>query len=127
MQSNRSGPKSELRPEYRLDYSKAVRGKYFRRLVGERTNVVVLEPVAVDRTRTVTYALTNGGGDDPDALAQAKRDADFVGNTGAAEDRAVVQAIQQGLASGANEAFTFGRFEKAIVHFHRTLDAALGA
>ena len=40
-------------------------------------------------------------------------------------DRAVVAAIQRGLASGANEAFTFGRFEKAIVHFHRNLNAAL--
>ncbi len=34
----------ELRPEYNFDYSKAVRGKYFRRLVKEGSNVVVLEP-----------------------------------------------------------------------------------
>jgi hypothetical protein len=50
-----------------------------------------------------------------------------VSNTGSAEDRAVVCAIQRGLDSGANECFTFGRFEPAIVHFHRTLDAALAA
>jgi hypothetical protein len=37
----------------------------------------------------------------------------------------VVEAIQRGLASGANDAFTFGKFESAIVHFHRTLTAAL--
>jgi len=37
----------------------------------------------------------------------------------------VVQAIQRGLGSGANEAFTFGHYESAIVHFHKTLDAAL--
>ena len=67
--------------------------------------------------------MTNASGDE--ALAKARRDAQFVGETGAAEDRAVVRAIQRGLSSGANEVFTFGRFEKAIVHFHRNLDAAL--
>jgi phenylpropionate dioxygenase-like ring-hydroxylating dioxygenase large terminal subunit len=94
-------------------------------VLSRHTNVVILEPLAVDRTRQFTYTLTNGGGDDPAALAEAKRDAEFVGNTGALEDRAVVQAIQRGLASGANEAFTFGRYESAIVHFHQTLTAAL--
>ena len=34
----------ELRPEYNFDYSKAVRGKYYKRLLKEGTNVVVLEP-----------------------------------------------------------------------------------
>lgn len=94
-------------------------------VLSRHTNLVVLEPLAIDRTRQITYTLTNGGGDDPEALAEAKRDAEFVGTSGALEDRAVVEAIQRGLASGANDAFTFGRFESAIVHFHRTLTAAL--
>jgi hypothetical protein len=34
----------ELRPEYDFDYSKAVRGKYFQRLIAEGSNVVILEP-----------------------------------------------------------------------------------
>ncbi|MBI4525726.1 MAG: hypothetical protein HY695_18165 [Deltaproteobacteria bacterium] len=34
----------ELRSEYHFDYSKAIRGKYYRRLLKERANVVVLEP-----------------------------------------------------------------------------------
>ena len=34
----------ELRPEYNFDYSKAIRGKYYRRLLKEGANVVVLEP-----------------------------------------------------------------------------------
>jgi len=37
-------PNDELRPEYSFDYSKAVRGKYYRRLMKEGANVVVLEP-----------------------------------------------------------------------------------
>jgi len=36
--------KDELRSEYDFDYSKAVRGKYYRRLLDEGSNVVVLEP-----------------------------------------------------------------------------------
>ena len=34
----------ELRPEYDFDYSKAVRGKYYKRLLEEGANVVVLDP-----------------------------------------------------------------------------------
>ena len=36
--------REELRPEYDFDYSKAVRGKYYRRLIEEGSNVIVLEP-----------------------------------------------------------------------------------
>ncbi len=34
----------DLRPEYRFDYAKAVRGKYYKRILKEGANVVVLEP-----------------------------------------------------------------------------------
>ena len=34
----------ELRSEYDFDYSKAVRGKYYKRLLSEGANVVMLEP-----------------------------------------------------------------------------------
>ena len=34
----------ELRPEYNFDYSKAVRGKYYKRLIKEDSNVAILEP-----------------------------------------------------------------------------------
>ena len=34
----------ELRPEYDFDYSKAVHGKYHRRLIDEGSNIVILEP-----------------------------------------------------------------------------------
>jgi hypothetical protein len=33
-----------MRSEYNFDYSKAVRGKYYKRALKEGTNVVVLEP-----------------------------------------------------------------------------------
>ena len=93
--------------------------------LSRHTNLVVLEPLAVDRTRLVTYALTNRG-EGGDA-ASAQRDAEFVSRTGAAEDLAVVTAIQRSIGSGANECFRFGRFEAAIAHFHETLGSALAA
>ena len=34
----------DMRAEYDFEYSKAVRGKYYRRLLKEGANVVVLEP-----------------------------------------------------------------------------------
>lgn len=39
-------PKSpdDMRTEYHFDYSKAVRGKYYKRLLKEGANIVVLEP-----------------------------------------------------------------------------------
>jgi len=34
----------DMRPEYEFDYSTAARGKYYRRLLKEGANVVVLDP-----------------------------------------------------------------------------------
>ena len=44
MKRKPKGRNDNLRREYDIDYSKAVRGKYFRRLLKEGANVVVLEP-----------------------------------------------------------------------------------
>ena len=118
-------PAAERRVEGLLTYVYHLFPNVLITVLSRHTNVVILEPLSIDRTRQITYTLTNGGGDDPELLAEAKRDAEFVGTTGSQEDRAVVQAIQRGLASGANDAFTFGKFESAIVHFHQTLTAAL--
>jgi phenylpropionate dioxygenase-like ring-hydroxylating dioxygenase large terminal subunit len=90
--------------------------------LSHHTTVVVLEPVAVDRTRLVTYQLSSRPPDRGGA-ADARRDFDFV-KLGAAEDRDVALAVQRGLASGANEFLEFGSFEGAIAHFHRQLARA---
>jgi phenylpropionate dioxygenase-like ring-hydroxylating dioxygenase large terminal subunit len=93
-------------------------------VLSNHTVLLVLEPLGVDRTNLVAYSLTNRGGDPAEALEAAKRDAHFA-ETGASEDRAMVSAIQRGVGTDANQSFVFGRFESAIVHFHRTLGAAL--
>jgi hypothetical protein len=41
---NKNKNSDQLRPEYDFDYSKAVRGKYYRRLLDEGSNVVILDP-----------------------------------------------------------------------------------
>ena len=86
-------------------------------VLSNHTNLLVLEPLSVDRTSVVSYSLTNRTGDRAEALEAAERDAHFTA-IGANEDRAIVSAIQRGVASDANESFVFGRFESAIVHFH---------
>jgi len=95
-------------------------------VLSRHTAVQIAEPLSPTRTRYIRYRLTNRGFDGSDAaLAEAWRDAEFVADTGNIEDRDVVRDIQAGLASGANSHFTYGRFEKCIVHFHKTMAGML--
>jgi len=83
----------------------------------------ILEPMGVSQTKITSYHMTKST-DNPDTeavLETAKRDLDFVNGTGQLEDIAMVKGIQRSLNSGANEAFTFGHFEPAIVHFHQEM------
>lgn len=85
---------------------------------------VILEPVSPSQSKWVLYRLTNRdgkGGNAAEKLLEAKRDAQFVLDTGLDEDRHAARAIQAGLASKANSHFTFGHFESAIAHFHSNL------
>jgi phenylpropionate dioxygenase-like ring-hydroxylating dioxygenase large terminal subunit len=93
-------------------------------VLSHHTILVVLEPLAPGRTRNIAYSLAHTGGD-PEALEIAKRDAKFVTQTGAPEDRALAESVQRTMDSGANQFFTFGHFESAIIHFHRNLHAVL--
>lgn len=43
MKAKRTNHAAQMRAEYDFDYSKAVRGKYYKRLLKEGSNVVVLE------------------------------------------------------------------------------------
>lgn len=83
--------------------------------------LVVLEPLAVDRTRILTYSLSPRAGGREAELEAALTFAD----RGIAEDREMARAIQRGMASGGNATFEFGLFEGALTHFHRSLNAAL--
>jgi hypothetical protein len=44
MKTKRGNSRDELRPEYDFDYSKGVRGKYYKRLIKEGANIIILDP-----------------------------------------------------------------------------------
>jgi len=44
MKAKTPGSRDDMRSEYNFDYSTAVRGKYYRRIMREGANVAVLEP-----------------------------------------------------------------------------------
>jgi choline monooxygenase len=89
--------------------------------------LIILEPESPTRTRWVIYQMrTAKEGEKQADVAEAKRDADFVQDSGLKEDRDAACSIQAGLAGKANTHFTFGHFEKGIVHFHKTLRELLG-
>jgi choline monooxygenase len=92
-------------------------------VLSNHSHMIILEPVSPTETEWVIYQVSNGDADGKHkgGLADAKRDASFVQDTGLMEDRDAACGIQAGLASGANEHLTFGRYEKAAVHFHSTL------
>jgi len=121
----RTRPAAERSAEGRLTYVYHLFPNSMVATFPGRILMVALEPLALDRTRQLTWVLSGDGAPDDDAGPARERGAELV-DAGAREDREVVCAAQRGLASGANEFFEFGLFESAIVHFHRTLHAALG-
>ena len=86
---------------------------------------LILEPISLTETRVSSWRLSNRSASESSGTEDAQRDAAFVNDTGGAEDAAMVTSIQRGMAAGANEYFTYGRFEGAISHFHRELDRLL--
>ena len=48
----------DLRPEYNFDYTKAIRGKHFKRLIEEGANVIVLDP-DIAKTFTSSSAVND--------------------------------------------------------------------
>lgn len=65
------------------------------------------------------------GGINPSYTQEAKRDAQFVLESGQDEDQEAACLIQQTVTTKANTHLTFGYFEKAIVNFHQHLSKSL--
>jgi len=86
-------------------------------------SLAILEPINVSQTKVTVYNMTKST-DNPDTEAvieAAKRDLAFVNGTGQQEDIALVSGIQRSLPANANEVFTFGHYEPAIIHFHKEM------
>ncbi len=117
-------PPAERRIDGRVTYVYHLFPNSLVTVLSHHTILVVLEPLGPGRTRNIAYSLAHTDGE-ATSIETAKRDAAFVTQTGAPEDRALAESIQRTMDSEANEFFTFGHFESAIVHFHRNLEAAL--
>ncbi len=92
-------------------------------VLSNHISVLISEPVAPGKTYYFSYRLGRLKGDETEErLEKMKRDASFVADTGLAEDNAIVAKIQRGLDSEANQYFTYGLYEKAIIQLLRNLD-----
>ena len=93
--------------------------------LAQHYGVSFAEPESPTRTRYFNYRLTlptvGGGKPSLDALARAKKDVEFLSDTGDKEDAKVVGDIQAAIGSGANTHYRFGRCESAIGHLHKNL------
>lgn len=96
-------------------------------VLSKHTVLSVFEPIAPGKTELISYRITNQKKDGSTfSKEEAMGDAEFVKGTGLEEDREAATKIYETIRSGRNTHLTFGLFEKAIVHFHRNLEARLG-
>jgi len=95
-------------------------------VLSKHSNLTIMEPLSPSSTRMVNYLVTTDQTvENPISLEDAKRDADFVNQSGQEEDREAACLIQQTVTAQANSHLTFGYFEKAIVNFHQHLSKSL--
>ena len=95
-------------------------------LLSKHSNLTIMEPIAPNQVKLVTYLMTNPETKGSKAnLEDARRDALFVNESGQDEDREAARAIQETVTAPANTHLTFGYFEKAIVNFHSHLSKHL--
>ncbi len=133
----RGVPASERRVEGKLTYVYHLFPNVMVATFPHFVFMVAIEPLAIDRTRFVTYitagpepregSASDGGAPGRPRVRTTSAEGAALIAAAALEDNAATIAVQEGLASGANTFLEFGRFEGAIGHFHRTLRDALAA
>ncbi len=95
-------------------------------VLSKHSNLTIMEPLSPNSTQMVIYLVTTDQTvENPIPLEDAKRDAQFVNESGQDEDREAACLIQQTVTAQANSHLTFGYFEKAIVNFHQHLSENL--
>lgn len=89
-------------------------------VLGDHCLVSIVFPGATaDVTTTRQYVLAAKEPETPEEIAATEGFSDIVLRAVQDEDYAMGYCIQQGLGSGANEAFLFGRNEPGLQHYHR--------
>lgn len=95
-------------------------------ILSKHSSLTLFDPIAPNVTKLITYRVANLQADgSPFNQEEAGRDAEFVKGQGLVEDREAAIKIQQAVSSGQELEFTFGLFEKAVVHFHENLKLSL--
>lgn len=92
---------------------------------GDHVVMIVSWPLAVDRSLTRISTLRPKGELTAKARSYWEKN-HALSKTTLDEDFALGEAIQAGVASGANDAFTFGRFEGALARFNAEVEARIG-
>lgn len=91
-------------------------------VLSKHTSLTIMEPLTPSSVKTISYLVYNDKEDgEGTTLEDAKRDAQFVNESGQSEDREAARKIQETVTTAANTHLTFGFFEKAIVNFHKHL------
>lgn len=91
-------------------------------VLSKHTSLTIMEPLTPSSVKTISYLVYNDKEDgEGTTLEDAKRDAQFVYESGQSEDREAARKIQETVTTAANTHLTFGFFEKAIVNFHKHL------
>ena len=120
-------PKNDWKADGMLTYVIQIYPNARLSILSNHYQLVIMEPISVSTSRWHVYRLTPPNTTvSIEDLERSKKDAAFVKDTGVEEDREAACSIQRGLMGDGNTHFTFGRFEKAIVHFHRQLNAHVG-
>ncbi|MEO1081948.1 MAG: aromatic ring-hydroxylating dioxygenase subunit alpha [Pseudomonadota bacterium] len=89
--------------------------------LAQHYNVSLVEPLTPSSTRYYRFNMTMPGDASEEALTRAKKDVQFLAETGNLEDIKVLGGIQAAVHSEANEHYRFGKFESAIIHLHKSL------
>ena len=85
-------------------------------VLSKHTSLTIMEPLTPSSVKTISYLVYNDKEDgEGTTLEDAKRDAQFVNESGQSEDREAARKIQETVTTAANTHLTFGFFEKAIV------------
>lgn len=91
-------------------------------ILSSHSLLIIMEPISPSEVKWVFYRVTNGDNNGvKSSIEDAKKDASFVTDSGLSEDRDAAMSIQRSMDTNANTHFTFGKFEKGIVHFHTNL------
>ena len=87
-------------------------------IVGGHCLVGIILPIDLHRTVTKQFVLCAPGEQDDAWREAAEAFSDLTLRAVRDEDYALVQTVQEALASGANDDFLLGRNEPAVQHYH---------